>query len=210
MNRLALLGDSILDNGPYVKPEPDTADHLQRSLGAAWSLDLLARDGSTIADLRFQLAEVASDTDVAVLSVGGNDAVEHIGLLDPKPTTNTKLLADVAAMSEGFATAYDPLLEDLQGRVRRLLVCTIYEPPLIDETTARLARVPLAVLNDQIIRVAARRGLDILDLRAVCTEPADFVKEIEPSPRGAHKIALAIANAIQPALGKAGVRFFAV
>jgi hypothetical protein len=61
---------------------------------------------------------------------------------------------------------------------------------------AKLARVPLAVLNDRIMRIAARLGLDVLDLRSICTEPSDFVLQIEPSAKGAAKIARAIAGLV--------------
>jgi hypothetical protein len=61
---------------------------------------------------------------------------------------------------------------------------------------AELARVPLALLNDRIVRTASRLGLDVLELRSICTDPADFVKQIEPSPQGAEKIANAIAGLV--------------
>jgi hypothetical protein len=67
-----------------------------------------------------------------------------------------------------------------------------YEPPLLDPMTARLARIPLSLMNDQILRAASDAGRDVLDLRRVCTDPTDFVREIEPSPVGARKIAAAI------------------
>ena len=62
---------------------------------------------------------------------------------------------------------------------------------------ARLARAPIAVCNDRIIVAGARRGLDVIDLRAVCTDDEDFTLQIEPSARGAEKIARAIAAAVQ-------------
>lgn len=79
----------------------------------------------------------------------------------------------------------------------RLVVCTIYEPPLENPELARLAQVPLAIFNDRIIRIASRLGVDVLDLRSVCTEPDDFVLEIEPSAEGARKIAGAIAEVVR-------------
>ena len=48
--RLILLGDSIFDNGAYVKPgEPDVAAHLRARLPAAeWVVQLRAVDGSIV------------------------------------------------------------------------------------------------------------------------------------------------------------------
>jgi hypothetical protein len=69
-----------------------------------------------------------------------------------------------------------------------LAVATIYDavPGL---------RCALAVFNDVILRKAALRGLQVLDLRLVCTTPQDYAScsPIELSAQGARKIAMAIA-----------------
>jgi lysophospholipase L1-like esterase len=210
MRHLALLGDSILDNSPYTAPEPDTADCLQRALGPAWTVELLARDGSTMADLRFQLSHLPAHADTAILSIGGNDAIEHIGILNQAATSSGEVLARLADIASDFGSRYRRVLLDLRPRVTRLIVCTIYEPPLSDPTAARLAHVPLSLLNDQIIREATKVGVDILDLRTVCSEPADFVKEIEPSPAGARKIAAAIHAVVHGEFSKPPSSLFAV
>ena len=61
---------------------------------------------------------------------------------------------------------------------------TIYEPPLVGKNTASRARVLLTVLNDHILRTAYRLGLDVLDLRAICTNPGDFTLQIQPLRHG--------------------------
>jgi len=208
MPTLALLGDSILDNQAYAKPALDTASHLRNSLGSDWNVELLAQDGATISDTRFQLSSVPARTDFAVLSAGGNDAVEHLGLLTQAARSAAEVLEALHEIGP-FREHYESLLEGLRPKVDRLVVCTIYEPPRSDRTAARLATVPLAVLNDRIIRAAARLGADILDLRSVCTATSDFVLEIEPSPSGAAKIAQAIHRAMVAAHGQASVRLFA-
>jgi hypothetical protein len=195
-NTLALLGDSILDNQPYVEPAPDTAAHLRGLLGASWSVELLARDGATMADLPYQLRHLPRPTTCAVLSIGGNDALEHISLLGQSVSRAADILGPLADIGSAFRERYEPLVTQIRGQVERLIVCTIYEPPLIDQFTARMATVPLAILNDQIIRTAAEQRLDVLELRSVCTDPADFVQDIEPSPEGARKIARSLAAAI--------------
>jgi hypothetical protein len=48
---------------------------------------------------------------------------------------------------------------------------------------------------------------DVIELRAGCTDPSDFVRKIEPSPGGARKIAEAITRAV-PAAGDAASKFF--
>lgn len=197
MPNLALLGDSILDNRPYVAPSPDTAEHLRRLLGPGWTVELLARDGSMISDVHAQLRRLPARADCAVLSAGGNDAARHIGLLAQPAASVAEVLAELGQIAEAFAERYRALIADFAPRVQRPILCTIYEPPLLDPRSARLARVPLSLLNDRIIRGAAEHRLEVIDLRAVCTRPDDFVMEIEPSPAGARKIAVAIAGVVQ-------------
>jgi len=205
MRHIALLGDSILDNRPYVEPQPDTAESLRQLLGAGWSVHLLARDGSMIADLAPQLEAIPTGTELAVLSIGGNDAMDHVGILDQPVARSSEVFLQLASIAEGFGEAYRKALLALRPRAGRLVACTVYEPPLLDEMTARLARIPLSLLNDRILREAADACIDVLDLRRVCTEPGDFVRDIEPSPHGARKIAAAIHAVALGAMPRSGL-----
>ena len=193
--RLVLLGDSILDNAPYTNPEPDTAAHLQRLL-PSWYVQRLAQDGAVMSSVRLQLAELKSRPAIVVLSIGGNDAVQHIGLLEQRQASSTDVLDQLVAIGDDFARRYESVVRSVAAESDRLVLCTIYEVQLEPSRHARLARVPLAVLNDRIVRTASRLGLDVLDLRTVCAEPSDFVLQIEPSAQGAAKIARAIAGLV--------------
>lgn len=194
---LALLGDSILDNASYTRPHPDTTDHLSELLAPEWTVTRHARDGAAIADVRFQVSELPRRTDVAILSVGGNDAAQHVDLLERRVSHAADVLSQLADIGDQFSHRYAALAQQLALRVDRLVVCTIYEPPMFDPLSARLARVPLGVLNDRIVRVASELQIDVLELRTVCTEASDFVRQIEPSATGARKIAFAIAALIR-------------
>lgn len=205
---LALLGDSILDNEPYATPEPDTTAHLTELL-PDWSVSRVAQDGAVMSSIAYQLREIRGKPDVAVLSVGGNDAIEHLGLLDMRATGSSEVIGRLLEVADDFARRYETVARSVAGRAARTILCTIYEVPLEPARFADLARVPLALLNDRIIRIAAASGLDVLELRSVCTEPSDFVLQIEPSGRGAAKIASAIAQAVDTE-GLSGVaRLFA-
>lgn len=206
---LVLLGDSILDNEPYTRPAPDTASHLARMLGGDWSVELLARDGATLGDLRSQLARVTARPSLAVLSIGGNDVTPHIGLLEQRATSAAELLLELLAIADEFGRRYEAAARAVAERAERTVLCTIYEVPLEPAILARVARVPLALLDDGIVRIGARLGLDVLELRSVCTEPGDFVRQIEPSARGAEKIARAIAGSIPGGTGLRSGRVFA-
>jgi lysophospholipase L1-like esterase len=198
-NNVVLLGDSILDNRPYTAPEPDTAAHLRARLGEGWSVDLVARDGATMRDMPRQLELAPGRSATAVLSIGGNDLIEHVGLLTRPPSAGAaSVLEEILAIADDFGGRYEDIARAVAARFERTVLCTIYEVQLEPPNMARLARVPLGVMNDRIIRTAARLGLDVLELREVCTAPSDFVLQIEPSPSGAARIAAAIAAVLRP------------
>lgn len=196
--RLVLLGDSILDNAPYTRPAPDTAAHLRRHLGTGWTVDLLAQDGARMRDVQSQLDRITHAPDKAILSVGGNDAIQHVGLLSAQSANAADLFGELLSIADAFEGSYTSVAAAVAERVPRTVLCTIYDVRLDPPLYARLVRVPLAVLNDRIVRTAMRLGLDVLELRAVCTEREDFTLQIEPSAQGADKIAAAIAGLLQP------------
>jgi lysophospholipase L1-like esterase len=206
--RVVLLGDSILDNAPYTTPKPDTAAHLQRFLGPDASVQLLARDGGTMGDVDFQLAELEGTPDAAVLSIGGNDVTRHIGILSRHASGSAEVLDELLSVGDDFGRRYEKVARTVAARASRTVLCTIYEVPLEPPPLARLARAPLAVLNDRIIRTGARLGLDVLELRSVCTAPKHFVKQIEPSARGAKRIAAAIAGVLRGDASLTSARVF--
>jgi hypothetical protein len=74
---------------------------------------------------------------------------------------------------------------------RRITICTVYNGALEPER-ATIARVGLALFNDVILRTAIDLRPDVLELRSVCTERADYANPIEPSSQGGLKIARAI------------------
>ena len=68
------------------------------------------------------------------------------------------------------------------------------EPTVIH--SFRLARVALMTFNDVILRAAFEHGVDVIDLRLICTQDEDYANPIEPSGSGGLKIAKAIAHAV--------------
>jgi hypothetical protein len=178
-------------------------------LGVGWVVELAAQDGATMDLLAPQLETLSGLSNFTVLSLGGNDAVGHLDILVPRPSTSTQMLTLLMNIADDFEEDYARVLRMLQARSDRLIVCTIYEPPLAGPDQARLAEVPLSILNDRIIRAATKFGVDVLDLRSVCTDARDFVQEIEPSAEGARKIAAAIAGIVQAPRGGRGSRVFA-
>ena len=195
MGHVVLLGDSIFDNAAYVGRGPDVVAQLRGVLPPDWSATLLAVDGAVVDDVPRQLARVPHDATDLVLSVGGNDALRHIGLFERRARNGAEALGWFAEASAAFAGRYRALLERV-ARVRRadqrVAVCTIYNGNLGAELQGA-STAAIAIFNDAISRAARLQGFGVIELRDLCTEPADYANPIEPSTRCGAKIAAAIA-----------------
>lgn len=193
---IVLLGDSIFDNRAYTGGEPDVVSHLRRLLPPTWHASLGAVDGSTTADLAAQLASVPEEASHLVISLGGNDALLNSDLLARPVRSTTEALILFAERVERFEAGYRTAIQAALGLGRATTVCTIYNGHFEDPREARLARIALMLFNDVILRMAFEHRLDVIDLRSVCDEPADYANPIEPSGRGGRKIAQAIARSV--------------
>ena len=195
MPHLVLLGDSIFDNGAYVPGEPSVVEQVTALLPANWRATLAAVDGATIADVSRQLNRLPGDATHLVLSMGGNDALGLLPLLDRTARSSAQVLGWFADARDAFEASYRRVLAEVRARGLPVVLCTIYGgnlgPPL-----ERIAAVALAILDDAITRIAAEHALPVIELRLVCTEPGDYANPIEPSAQGGAKIARAVVRAI--------------
>jgi len=199
MRHVVLLGDSTLDNGSYTGGSPDVLATLLPLLPSGWRATLLAVDRERTDDVARQLRRLPPDASHLVLSVGGNDALSHSDILERRVRSVGEALTLLADAAQDFEQRYRRLLEFLRRTRLPLFVCTIYNGNFPDAGFQRIAATALTVFNDAIVRVALEHQLRIIDLRQVCSEPADYTNAIEPSASGGAKIARAIASAIAQA-----------
>ncbi|HEX8829987.1 MAG TPA: SGNH/GDSL hydrolase family protein [Longimicrobium sp.] len=196
MPHIVLLGDSIFDNKAYVRGGPDVLDHLTGQLPAGWTATLLARDGAVTGEVSWQLRHIPADATHLVLSVGGNDALGHVGILDRRASSYAEVLDALADIAARFEERYRPMLAEVTALGIPVTVCTIYNGNLGEPATQRRATVALGVFNDVILRAAAAAGHPAIDLRLVCDQPEDYANPIEPSVQGGEKIARAIVRSL--------------
>ena len=189
---IALLGDSIFDNASYTAGAPDVIAQLRAGLPRGWRASLFAVDGSTTQDLAAQIARVPADVTQVVVSIGGNDALLNSDLLNLPVSSTAQALDIFGERAIRFRSSYARALDAVLALGRRSSVCTIYEGNLEPPPLAAAARAALVFFNDVIVRVALERRVGIIDLRLVCTEPADYANPIEPSGTGGKKIAASI------------------
>jgi hypothetical protein len=189
-----LLGDSIIDNGEYVRPgEPDIA-HQLASLLPHHTVVKRAVDGSTCADVLGWQTRDLHDADRLVLSAGGNDALQHIELLEAATATTAKdVLVRLWSIREEFRRSYAALLDCLSLTGRPVLVLTVYDPCFhghgFDAAYQQAAESAVSIIDDVIQQEARRRAFDVLELRTLFKDRADYANPIEPSAVGGAKLA---------------------
>jgi len=196
MPHVVLLGDSIFDNGAYTSGGPDVVTQLREVLPAGWRATLGAVDGATTDDFAAQIDALPDDTTHVVVSLGGNDALGHVDLLDRRVHSSAEVLTGLAGAAERFEKRYRRAIDGVLEYRLSTTVCTIYNGNFPDADFQRLASTALSVFNDAILRVAFEHRIDVIDLRLVCSEPQDYANPIEPSSHGGAKIADVIARAL--------------
>ena len=211
--RIALLGDSTFDNGAYTDGGPDVATHLGRLLVGDDTAVLLARDGAMVAGVEEQVQALSAMCDPGAapepvthvaLSVGGNDLLAEAGVLNAPVASVGEALVLVRERSASFGSRYRSLLDRLMELRLKTVLCTVYNGAFPSDE-ARVIEAALRIFDHEIIEAGLARGVPIIDLRRVCSEPSDYFNPIEPSERGGAKIAAAVLRALHvPLYGLAG------
>jgi hypothetical protein len=191
---LALIGDSIFDNAPYVDSGRAVIDHIKPLL-IGWDVSLVAVDGDTTRNVLQQRKRIPKSCTHLALSIGGNDALQSVPLLKA-PCNNVLAALDVLTQIQNdFRVSYRGVLDEFLSLQRPLIVCTIYEevPGLGNNL-----KTALSLFNEVILSEASRAQLPILDLRHLCRDTADYsaISPIEPSSAGGQKIATALASIV--------------
>jgi GDSL-like Lipase/Acylhydrolase family len=192
---ITLLGDSIFDNSSYTGVEPDVVTHLRALLPAGARATLLAVDGAITRSLTEQIPGIPGDTTHLVVSIGGNDALGYLDLLDAPAASTADALRLLGKAVGRFEADYRFAVRPVLNHGLPVTLCTIYNGAFEDPDYAARARVALMIFNDAILRMAFEHHLSVLELRLVCSERADYANPIEPSGQGGLKIARAIARA---------------
>jgi hypothetical protein len=196
MAHIVLLGDSVFDNAAYVAGGPDVVRQLRDLLPGGGRATLRAVDGAVTGSVARQLVDLAADATHLAVSVGGNDALGHMGVLEDAANSIAGALTRLADIGGGFRRDYTAMLDVVLARGLPTVLCTIYEPRFPDPRLQRLGVTALTLFNDVITRAAFARGLPLIDLRLVCDRDEDFANPIEPSVKGGAKIAGAILRAV--------------
>jgi lysophospholipase L1-like esterase len=193
MEHVVLIGDSVFDNAAYIGGGPDVSAQIAAALPVSWKVTRNAKDGSETKEALSQLTKLPRGASLIMVSIGGNDALHHLGMLSEKATSVAQVLDRLDKIVNQFQASYRRLLSKILATGLPSAVCTIYTPEFEDADLNRRALTVLRCFNDVIITEASCRSIPILDLRRVFTLPTDYVNQYEPSVKGGRKLANAIA-----------------
>lgn len=131
------------------------------------------------------------------MSAGGNDALQHIDILEAATATTAKdVLVRLCTIREEFRRTYASLLDRLATTWVSVMVPTVYNPCFdghgMDATYQQAAESAVSIFNDVIQQEAHRRSFNVLELRTLFTDHADYASPIEPSAVGGAKLATAM------------------
>lgn len=197
MSHLVLLGDSVFDNSAYVDPgEPDVADQLRSLLSSEDEVTLLAVDGHLTSDVPSQITAVPDSATHLVLSVGGNDALGYLDVIEgmqDQPVRFPEAIAKLQKFQTDLREKYEPVMGQLVEMGLPTALCTVYNGNFELQMLQDMIDTILPVINDVIREVALRHGLPLIDLGRALGEPdLDYANPIEPSAHGGEKIARVI------------------
>ncbi len=161
MRRVVLLGDSIFDNAAYVAGGPDVIKQVQACLPAGWEGILRAVDGHVTTEVQQQLAGLPAQS-YLIVSVGGNDALGHIDILNQRAHSTAEVLHTLADIHDQFHANYQQMLTAVLHQGCPTALCTIYYPRFPDPVLQRLAVTALTIFNDCILHHAFAAGLPVL------------------------------------------------
>jgi hypothetical protein len=199
MPHVVLVGDSIFDNGRYTRGGPDVVSQVRALLPSGWRATLVAVDGSTTDDIARQLSCLPNDATHLIVSVGGNNALMHLGILDSPTSSMARSIETLAGVAAEFEERYRTAIAACVATRLPVAVCTVYNGCFEDRAFQRIASTTLTVFNDAIIRVAIEHSLPVIDLRSVCNAAEDYANPIEPSSVGGEKIARVIVGLVSGA-----------
>lgn len=132
MGNIVILGDSIFDNAAYVNGGIDVITHLRSMIPEGWKASLLAVDGNVTNDVHAQISRIPSDATHLFLSVGGNDALGNLHILNMPATSSGQVLNELANVAASFERNYKKMLSAILSMNKPTTLCSIYYPNFPD------------------------------------------------------------------------------
>lgn len=195
--KIAIVGDSIFDNGTYVPDGMPFIEQLNSHLPEGSEAYLLARDGDMVLGATEQVSRIQDGTTHIFVSVGGNNALGSMSKLAAPVTTVGTGLAVLRGIQVLFESEYQDFIDQLVETGIPTTVCTIYNPSFDSAEEQQISIGGLSIFNDVIIRAAARVGFPVMDLRSAFVSRDCYANPIEPSEIGGLRMTQMVRNILK-------------
>ena len=144
-------------------------------------------DGDRVRDVPRQLQRIPQGATHFFLSIGGNDALDRVELLNRRVETVGRGISLLGREVDGFEEEYRALVDRLREDLPWLQLCTVYNGDFGPEAPMVIPAIRL--FNDAIQRVANENGLPVVELRSLLNRPEHYANPIEPSVEGGRVLA---------------------
>ena len=134
-----------------------------------------------------QVPRIPEDATHLVVSIGGNDALGCLNLLDAPATSTAGALRLLGQAVDRFEANYRSTVRLVLDRGLPVTLCTIYNGAFEDPDLAARARIALMMFNDVILRAAFEYDASAIELRLIWNENVDYANPIEPSGEGGNE-----------------------
>jgi len=184
---IVLIGDSMLDNSPYVLSGQSVSDMISKDLENRTGTTLynFAKDGATINDCYSQLDKISTDLNISntsiFLSVGGNNIL------------NSRIRMDTRAITNLFHQ-YLELIKSIKSRIpnARLFSLNLYYPV----NSHYKSYYDSITQWNKLLEDNTFQGYKLIQTNKLLVIEEDFVYDIEPSFKGGKKIAQNIVETV--------------
>jgi lysophospholipase L1-like esterase len=113
------------------------------------------------------------------VSVGGNDALDHLDFLSASASSVADVLGRLSAIAETFERMYHQMVQAVMQHRLPTALCTIYYPRFPEPELQRIAISALTVFNDVVIREAIKAAVPLIDLCLICDADADYANSAQ-------------------------------
>ncbi|CAF0964801.1 unnamed protein product [Adineta steineri] len=189
IRHLILLGDSIFDNGSYVRGQPAVIDQLKSKVKEhGWNATLVAVDGHVLSHVTDQIKRIPKDATHLFVSIGGNNALSYMHHLHESVGNVGEALIVLSKIKSKFEKDYITMLQKLISLKLPVTTCTIYNPRFTNSYEQIMCETGLSALNDVIVTQSTKFGIPVIDLKTIFNDPNDYANSIEPGVQGGAKI----------------------
>ncbi|MGE4297621.1 MAG: GDSL-type esterase/lipase family protein [Desulfovibrionaceae bacterium] len=192
---ILLLGDSLVCNTDNIATTHQLPTVLTQLAPEGWQAISLAKESHGVQEVEKILASpmpLPCPPKLIVICAGGQDALALEALAFSKPASGADLLRQLSEAQASFSARYAAMLDAASALRLPVVACTTTLLQPGNRAMQRVLPSLEAIINSAIISCALAKGMPVLDLRPVLSDPKDFSNYLKPVAESIPHIARAI------------------